>query len=113
MLSTDERRDYHRVKIEGAPVQVRATDGPEWVAAGLVDLSAGGLSFRVVETDLPEPAAWPVGQRLAVHIEPTITITDPLSVIVAVTDRLDQQGQEGAAILFRCQTLDFLPDSSV
>lgn len=109
-----ERREDPRIRIEGSQARVaegvRSRDDLQndslWLAVELVDLSAGGLSFRISR----EHAAytdWSVGQKLSVHIIPTIGITEPLSLIVAVTHKRDDEAGMG---LFHCQALDLLPE---
>jgi len=114
MIDGSERRDGPRIRIDGA--QARVAEGARtrgdlendslWLAVEVVDLSAGGLSFRIPASHSAYKE-WLPGQRLSVHITPTIGITEPLSLIVVIADKRDDDGEMG---LFHCQALDLLPE---
>jgi len=114
MIGDGERRDDPRVRIEGAHARVAEgsrtkadlEDESLWRQVRLVDLSAGGLSFQVDRDESNEH--WVVGQRLSVHIVPTIGITEPMSEIVVIARR-EEIFDDG--FLMRCQALDWLPES--
>ncbi len=76
ILSRDEKRNFMRMSIESEvsfsrPGSVQVHSGKS------VDLSASGMRFV---TQMPVS----VGETLAVHVTPRVSITPPLEVIMAV-----------------------------
>lgn len=114
MIGDDDRREDPRVRIEGAHARVaegartkaELEDESLWRPVRLIDLSAGGLSFHLDRDGSNEH--WVVGQRLSVHIVPTIGITEPMSEIVVVAHR-EELSED--TFLMHCQALDWLPES--